>query len=803
MTRAVVLTLTALFCLGILVSACSAIAGLSQFSKESCAPGGCIDAGKTPTDSSTGGHVTTLGGTVSGLLGKGLVVANGSEMLPVSSNGPFAFAMPEAAGATYDVTIATQPSSPTQVCTLLNGRGTVGASSVTNVLVKCVGGGAYPVGGGVSGLTGTLVLEDNGGDDLTLTANGAFTFKTLVASGSPYAVTIKTQPAQQTCAVAMGSGTVANAPVTSVNVTCQAQTFTVGGMLTGLAPGDGIVLQNNAGDNLTLTANGAFTFATPGASGAPYLVTILSPPSSPAQSCTVSGGVGSIANANVTTVAVSCITNTYVVGGTIFGLQSSITLEDNGGNNLSLTTNGSFAFSTELASGASYAVTVFTQPASPAQTCNVSGGTGMVGSGPVTSVVVNCAANTYTVGGMISGLAGTIVLQNNLVDNLTLTANGSFAFSTPVPSGQNYSVTILTQPGSPSQTCVLTGNTGTVSNADIQSVNITCTTNSFTIGGSVSNLAGSGLVLTDNGGDNLNIGGNGGFTFATSIASGMSYAVAANQPSSPTQTCNVTNGSGTVGGANVTNVAVNCQTDSFTIGGTVSGLPAGESVVLVDNGSDVLTVSADGNFAFSTSVLSGATYSATVMTQPTTVNCGITNGSGTVGGANVSNIVVTCSSLYYPSGPQQNVPTTSLIGWTLCYQDLYDVEMSTTIGMIQSSCTGTYTLMACAPVPSTGTYQLLAAGPTASVFTNTGSVTDSTVTTVANGVGWYFDTNFSWGFVPAADAPENNECDILSTPDDDLRLCWHTVSGAGGYRCGSDLGLNGSTTYARFVFSAP
>ncbi|HEX4456321.1 MAG TPA: hypothetical protein VIA18_00045, partial [Polyangia bacterium] len=58
------------------------------------------------------------------------------------------------------------------------------------------------------------------------------------------------------------------------------------------------------------------------------------------------------------------------------------------------------------------------------------------------------------------------------------------------------------------------------------------------IGGSVSGLSGHGLVLQNSGGDALTITDNGGFTFATSIATGTAYAVTvAQQPSAPTQQC--------------------------------------------------------------------------------------------------------------------------------------------------------------------------------------------------------------------------------------------------------------------------
>ena len=72
----------------------------------------------------------------------------------------------------------------------------------------------------MSGLSGTVVLQDNGGDNLSVTANGSFTFATSLASGAAYSVTVKTNPSGQTCTVSSGSGTVGSANVTSVAVSC-------------------------------------------------------------------------------------------------------------------------------------------------------------------------------------------------------------------------------------------------------------------------------------------------------------------------------------------------------------------------------------------------------------------------------------------------------------------------------------------------------------------------------------------------------------------------------------------------------
>ncbi|MCP4968724.1 MAG: VCBS repeat-containing protein, partial [bacterium] len=69
-------------------------------------------------------------------------------------------------------------------------------------------------------MSGTLVLQNNGGDDLTLTADGAFTFATALADGSAYDVTVLTQPAGQICTITTGSGTLAGADVTNVAANC-------------------------------------------------------------------------------------------------------------------------------------------------------------------------------------------------------------------------------------------------------------------------------------------------------------------------------------------------------------------------------------------------------------------------------------------------------------------------------------------------------------------------------------------------------------------------------------------------------
>lgn len=162
----------------------------------------------------------TVGGNVTGLAGTGLVLQlNGGDDLPVTASGPFSFSQKVAGGSNYAVSVKTQPSGPAQTCTVMSGSGAVGSANVSNVSVVC-STTTYKVGGTVTGLTGTVVLQNNAGDDLSVTQSGTFMFATPVASGAGYAVTVKTHPTDLLCTVAAGSGSVTSADITSVAVTC-------------------------------------------------------------------------------------------------------------------------------------------------------------------------------------------------------------------------------------------------------------------------------------------------------------------------------------------------------------------------------------------------------------------------------------------------------------------------------------------------------------------------------------------------------------------------------------------------------
>ena len=157
----------------------------------------------------------------------------------------------------------------------------------TLALTACGGNGSADIGGTISGLQSgaTVVLQNNGADNLSLTGNGSFTFSNGLSSSTAYNVTVLTQPSGSTCTVAGGSGTTdANGDsVSSVVVTCVASS-SITGTISGLPSGYGLSITAN-GTAYLIPSNGSW--AVPGVlltNGATYTVTYA-----PGQSSTVGG----------------------------------------------------------------------------------------------------------------------------------------------------------------------------------------------------------------------------------------------------------------------------------------------------------------------------------------------------------------------------------------------------------------------------------------------------------------------------------------------------------------------------------
>jgi len=184
---------------------------------------GIIPNTKTSSSETTQTDETeyAISGTVSGLSGSGFTISNnGSDDLSLSAgSGGFTFPSKLKSGKTFLITIKSYPSLPTQACTITGGSGTIVSSNITNLSIDCSQG--YTVSGSVSGLAGTLVLQNNGTNDLSISSNGVFpTFSHPLPDLSSYNVTVHSHPAGQVCYLIQGTGTIASANVTNVDVQC-------------------------------------------------------------------------------------------------------------------------------------------------------------------------------------------------------------------------------------------------------------------------------------------------------------------------------------------------------------------------------------------------------------------------------------------------------------------------------------------------------------------------------------------------------------------------------------------------------
>jgi len=343
---------------------------------------------------------------------------------------------------------------------------------------------------------------------------------------------------------------------------CEACLLTLGGSLTGLAAGNSVTLQNNAGNDLIRNADGSFTFAGNVEPGDGYEVSVSQQPISTPQLCTVADGAGIVGADDVTSVQVTCV-NVYQIGGTLNGLAggATVTLQNNNGDDLLLNADGAFSFATLMADGDGYEVTVSVQPSSPDQLCSVTNGSGTVSSADISDISVDCVS-LYSIGGNLTGLAAgsSVTLQNNGSDDLTLNADGNFTFATKLLDGSGFLVTVDVQPDSPSQTCSVSGGDGTLSGADVGDVAITCVINSFDVGGQASGLlAGESVQLNINGSESLVVSNNGPFAFPTQLLDGAPFNVEILSASlDPGRVCRLQNAIGSVDGADVDTIELEC-----------------------------------------------------------------------------------------------------------------------------------------------------------------------------------------------------------------------------------------------------
>ena len=275
----------------------------------------------------------------------------------------------------------------------------------------------------------------------------------------------------------------------------------------------------------------------------------------------------------------------------------------------------------------------------------------------------------YLVGARVTlnGATG-LVLVNNVTNSTVandptettpINTDGDYVFATTLTGGANYAVSVATQPSG--FTCTVSNESGTISYANVTNVSVTCAAIPvYSVRATVALNGATGLVLVNNvtsptvtndATATTPITTSGNYLFATSIPSGASYVVTiATQPAG--YTCTVTNASGTIAESNVTNVSVSCTAlPTYTVRATVAlngatGLVLKNNVTspTVTNDPTVTTpITSSGNYLFTTSIPTGAHYTVSIATQPTSYSCTLGNATGTIAGANVTNVSVSCT----------------------------------------------------------------------------------------------------------------------------------------------------------------
>ena len=259
---------------------------------------GC--AAENEDSSSSSSSSFSISGTVTSLSGVLIIQNNSGDDTVVeqtkSEDVSFTFKTNISSGSTYSVSVKLQPNS--QTCTVSDASGTT-SQNISNITIACTSS-SYNISGTVSGLTGSVVLQNNGADDLTV-SNGSFSFTNKINKGSAYNVTVKTQPSPFICSAASNRG-LASDNMSSVSIVCAVQAYFLSGTASGLGSTTlGLQFDN---ETKTFSDNGSFSFSTPVAEGGGYSIYIPSQPDN--RTCSVTNGTRSNVTQDYTDLKAVC-----------------------------------------------------------------------------------------------------------------------------------------------------------------------------------------------------------------------------------------------------------------------------------------------------------------------------------------------------------------------------------------------------------------------------------------------------------------------------------------------------------------
>lgn len=302
--------------------------------------------------------------TVSGLVGSGLAIDlnSGTETLLINSDGNYQFNTTVTTGTNFSVTIKTQPTLPTQVCSVSGGLGVVGFGNINSIIVNC-DPLKYTIGGTITGLDGITGLTlTNSVDGSTLgvaVASGTFAFSQTYIDGTSYNVSVTTQPNHplQNCLTTNGAGVIAGTNITNITIACTSIAFPIEVTAVGIGSGT-LTIRNNNSEFLSISTNGLHRFPTNVVTNNSYSLQIVSTP--PNHQCTLSSTTG------VVTGTIPIIANCFSVlsigpsnGGVLKPLES-IKLQFSDEINVGSCTGSTGTLNTNLGFTVQYSVSTTT-----------------------------------------------------------------------------------------------------------------------------------------------------------------------------------------------------------------------------------------------------------------------------------------------------------------------------------------------------------------------------------------------------------------------------------------------------------
>lgn len=161
-----------------------------------------------------------VSGSILGLNRAGLILSNGGKQLVIDGT-PSNFSFPDLLAPDTPFEVKVDKSPVGQVCTPSSNKNKINYYTYSTTVINCTTD-PYPLGGSISGLTGSGMILANGDATVApLPGTTDFTFVAQVANGAPYGVSVLKQPTGQTCTVANGNGIMPIGAKHDVVVTCK------------------------------------------------------------------------------------------------------------------------------------------------------------------------------------------------------------------------------------------------------------------------------------------------------------------------------------------------------------------------------------------------------------------------------------------------------------------------------------------------------------------------------------------------------------------------------------------------------